>query len=438
MENKKSKWKILKPCLGIELFALLLIFDLSLSIFDVTRKDLYDTVQERFTALYGDTIYTRDISCFTEEQRVLNGIPTGAGAIIQGMNEYYKAVSGPVRKWDIDYKQKVEDYKDCIRVKVSGRMPYYADGHTGELNLDGSSALLSFTVVGQTEGNAGLETVRKEYIWDLSRYLSKQQFDELVSLATDSGELYVMKLWGYRDADGIVPTRVSVKDGYFDHLRDIQFTNATDNAPLLYERSYEGEGKSKFDSDYAGIYICQQSDEWKDTYSNKRKAFTSIYSDRYRYGYKYATLLDGKEITMSGETESGVVHYDVQVDINLITKRKAGRKILLLALWIQLGAFICMLYPYTRKGENGISKDPSEVRTGQISWRNSFGAAFGVHIYSALKLSGELVRSGPPEDLWMFYAFLFPLIFVLIMISLIGFLREGRKQRNTQNNPTES
>ena len=98
MENKKSIWKKLKPCLGIELLALLFIFDLSLSIFDVTRENLYDTVQERLTNLYGDTIYTRDISCFTEEQRVLNGIPTGAVAIIQGMNEYYKAVSGPIHK----------------------------------------------------------------------------------------------------------------------------------------------------------------------------------------------------------------------------------------------------------------------------------------------------------------------------------------------------
>lgn len=442
MENKKSKWKTISSCLAIEIIVLAVIINLSFRLFKSTRDNVYNTVEERFTALYGAWGYRPDISRLMEETRMRGRTENGAGAIIFGMNSYYKAALGPNQfSGRDDYEQEMEDYKDCIRVKAVCRMPYYTDGHEEELKLDGSSALLSFIVTEQNEGDAESETVRKEYIWDLSRYLSEKQFNELVSFETSTGELHVLRLWGYRDADGIVPTGLRVRGGYNDYPHEIQFVNTSENATLLYEKGNSALG-------YAELYICRQSDEWKEPSSDKRNKYKSIFSDRYYYEYSYSSLLDDKasvllvekdDTTLNfSENEPGSVKYEVLVDVNLVTKRKVSRKILLLALWGQLAAFCFMLYDCVQKREHRISKEPSEVR--QFDSVAAFmRGAFVSLVYSVVVFSEVFFCLGTIEDAYFWlYLSLVLVGYLFCIISLIGFLREGRKQRNTQNNPTES
>lgn len=249
----------------------------------------------------------------------------------------------------------------------------------------------------------------------------------------------MLKLWGYRDADGIVPTGLRVIGGYNDYPHEIQFVNTSENATLLYEKGNSASG-------YAELYICRQSDEWKEPSSDKR--YKSIFSDRYYYKYSYSSLLGDKasvllvekdDTTLNfSENEPGSVKYEVLVDVNLVAKRKASRKILLLALWGQLAAFCFMLYDCVQKREHRISKEPSEVRQFDSVAAFKRGAIASL-VYSVVVFSEAFFCLGTIEDAYFWlYLSLILVGYLFCMISLIGFLREGRKQRNTQNNPTES
>ena len=441
MDNKKSIWKKLKPYFEIELLALMFIILMSYIVFQCTRKNVYNTVKERYTTLYGARGYNPDISRFMEEKRMLGRTESGAGAIILGMNSYCKAVFGPEQIFRYDeYKQETEDYKGCVRVKVQGSLTDYTDVNEENFKLDGSVAFLSFIMTEQTEENGEPETARKEYAWDLSRYLSKQQFEDLVSLAPDGGEIYVLKLWGYRDEDGIVPTGVRVKAGYSDYLHDIQFDNTTENAMVLYER----DGKDSSKSDYAGIYTCRQSEEWKEPSYDREQYSETVFSKEYHYRYFYTTLLDGKESSLSvekddtalnsGKTESGRIIYEVLVNVNLVAKRKAARKILLLVLWGQLAAFITMLYYCAIKREGCVSKVLNSAK--QFSWRNAVLAMAVVFLFNtAFRISTDFLRGEAITYDWAYYIIFFSAGYLLCLIALIKLLQEKRKLKN---NPTES
>ena len=441
MENKKSIWKILKPCLEIELLALGFIFVLSNILFKITRENAYNTVEERYTSLYGAWGYSPDISRFMEEKRMLGRTESGAGAIILGMNNYYKAALGPENNFFREnYLQETEDYEGCVRVKVQGSLTDYTDGHEENFKLDGTVAFLSFVMTEQTKENGAPETAGKEYAWDLSRYLSKQDFEDLVSLAADDGEIYVLKLWGYRDADGIVPTGVRVKARYNDYPRDIQFDKTTENTTLLYEK----DGKDNSKANHAGIYICRQAEEWKEPSYDSENNFKTVFSKEYHYRYFYKTLPDGKESSLSvekddtalnsGKTESGRIIYEVLVDVNLVAKRKASRKILLLALWGQLAAFITMLYYCAIKRKGCVSKVLNSAK--QFRWRNFVLAmSVGFLFNTAFKISADFLRGEAITYDWVYYIIFFSLGYLFCLIALIILLKEEKK---IKTNPTES
>ena len=104
-------------------------------------------MEERYTTLYGAWGYTPDSSRFMEEKRMRGKTESGAGAIILGMNSYYKAVLGPEQFfWGDEYKQETEDYEGCVRVKVQGSLTDYTDGHEENFKLDGTVAFLSFVM----------------------------------------------------------------------------------------------------------------------------------------------------------------------------------------------------------------------------------------------------------------------------------------------------
>ena len=441
MDNKKSIWKKLKPYFEIELLALGFIFVLSVILFKITRENVYNTVEERYTTLYGAWGYNPDISRFMEEKRMRGRTESGAGAIILGMNNYSQAALGPEQVFRRDeYKQETEDYKGCVRVKVQGSLTDYTDGHEENFKLDGTVAFLSLVMTEQTKENGEPETAGKEYAWDLSRYLSKPEFEDLVSLATDDGEIDVLKLWGYRDADGIVPNGVRVKAGSGDYPRDIQFDNTTENATLLYEK----DGKDNSKANHAGIYICRQAEEWKEPSYDREQYSETVFSKEYHYRYFYKTLPDGKESSLSvekddtalnsGKTESGSIIYEVLVNVNLVAKRKASRKILLLALWGQLATFITMLYYCAIKREGLVSKELPSSK--QFNWRTFVLAlSFAVLINTTFRISEDFLRGEAITYDWVYYIIFFSLGYLFCLIALIMLLQEKRK---IKTNPNES